>query len=146
MHAFVLDTSVWAVKEEIANREAHRKEMLALITKRMHRKGAQPGLRAAPVQHAPVQQTQPAGDARVEASDANEGRFDTATAADRNRIPEHVGVNNVPVEIHGQAKDIDINSCTDLHAFYAAVKDKFGQQTKPEVGIASPLCAVMSLV
>lgn len=130
------------MKEETADREAHRKEMVALMTKRMHRKGAQPALRAAPIQHAPVQQ--PAGDVRIEASDANEGRFDTATAADRNRVPEHVGVNKVPVEIHGETKDIDINSCADLHAFYEAVKDKFGPQIKAEVGMAPLFCPEMS--
>lgn len=119
-------------QEEVADREAHRKEMMALIAKRMHRKGSQPAFRAAPVQHLPMQQLHASGDGRIDASAANEGRLDTATALDRNRIFERVGIHKIPVEVGGQAKDIDINSCTDLRAFYEAVKNKFGQQIKPE--------------
>lgn len=132
------------VQEEVADREAHRKEMMALIAKRMHRKGSQPAFRAAPVQHLPMQQLHASGDGRIDASAANEGRLDTATALDRNRIFECVGIHKIPVEVGGQAKDIDINSCTDLRAFYEAVKNKFGQQIKPEVGDSTWSDAIMS--
>ena len=121
------------MKDDIADREAHRKEMMALIAKRMHRKGAQQVLRAAPAQPAPAQHQHPSTDARMESNAVPVGRLESATAAERQRLPKFAGVNNVSVEIDGRTKDIDINACADLHAFYQAVKDKFGQQADPEV-------------
>eukprot|EP00892_Ulva_mutabilis_P007165 jgi/Ulvmu1/4820/UM020_0105.1 len=121
------DAQLRRQQEEISDREAHRKEMMTLIAKRMHRRGAQPLPRAAQAQTHPLQHPHP--DTRMETNAANTGRHDSAG---RHRLPQHVGVNKVAVEIDGHAKDIDVNACGDLHAFYQAVKDTFGPQINPE--------------
>lgn len=116
------------MKDEAADIEIYRKEMITLISKKNQRKGTQPAMRAMP-----AHTVAPQHETRVEVSTANEGRLDVAAVPDRNRMPENISARKVKIEIHGQTKDIDLTACLNLDSFHKALECKFGPQAKPEV-------------